>query len=408
MKKRVIAGIVFWFVCTAKGILCPEEFVPQNSATPCSIDELRTKADEVLSRADISVRGEVDIVFELIDRLLEENQSEVAESYLIKGLTHYPWNLKYQMIYAELLMAKGNQQAAVEKARLILEYAENADLIDRAMKMLGQPSPPATPDMSTLPETGACIVLVPIQGCAEWLLARVQKELSEILALPVYIQKVDIHCPEPSRDRRGVMLNLARRNLLERISDPEIKTAMIYLNITKDDLDAEEPLLRLLNHLLHKSKPDAVAQLHSALADGVGKDPQWDVDELHVAFSNAIKPFYRENIAYLGITPVDIYAGRYNFLFAKGRVISYHRFTAEFNGETPNQRRLIQRVLIQCLASAADSYDIPRCATPTCAHAYPNSLAEHDAKTASLCSACRDGFSNVKKSPLGNSTRAQP
>lgn len=395
MRKIFVVTLVLWIGCIASGVLRSEKPIAQQSPTFCSTTELRSKADDVLSRTDVSVRGEIGVVFDLVDRLLAENQSETAEAYLVQGLAHYPWNLKYQMVHAELLAAKGDRPASEEKARLVLEHAEDTDLIAKAMKLLGQESQPAIPDIGIIPGTDACVVLVPLQGCAEWLLVRVQKDLSEVLALPVHIQKIKMEYPASSRDQRGCLLNLARREILKNIDDAEIKTAMIRLGITKDDLNVDGSLIKLLDFILKKSGSRAVEQFHSTLNDGIGKNPQWDAMELQAALFNAIRPYYRKNVVYLGITPVDIYTGNYNFLFAKGLVISYHRLTAEFNEETPNQSRLTKRVLTQCLASSADFYQVPRCTNPTCAHAYPNSLKEHDAKNSTLCSVCRAGLPKV-------------
>jgi len=109
-----------------------------------------------------------------------------------------------------------------------------------------------------------------------------------------------------------------------------------------------------------------------------------------------VKPYRRKNVAYLGITSVDIYAKDYNFLFGwanrSGGIMSYRRFTAAFNNDIPNQDRLIKRTLMQCLSSVGHIYGIKRCTNPTCARAYPNSLSEHDAKNGTLCSECENGF----------------
>jgi predicted Zn-dependent protease len=392
MKKITVTIMALWAGCVVWGFSQTEQSGSPPPPASCSTAELKAKADAILSRPNVSVRGEIGVVFDLVDRLLNENAHQAAETYLVKGLKHYPWNLKYQMAHAELLVARGDRLAASEKARLVLEYAEEADLIEQATKMLGQEALPVIPDMSAIPGTKDCIVLVPLQGCAAWLLHRVQKDLSEQLALPVHIQKVEMRDPGPGRDRRGFMLNFARKKILENMADPEIKDALLQLHLTETDLQVENRLIKLLEYLTRKSGPGAVERFHAALADGIGKNPQWDAVELDASLMDAIRPYARKNTVYLGITPADIFTGQYNFLFAKGPVISYHRFTAAFTEEPPNQKRQITRTLTQCLATAADFYGLPRCTNPTCAHAYPNSLDEHDAKKASLCPACRGGF----------------
>ncbi len=107
-------------------------------------------------------------------------------------------------------------------------------------------------------------------------------------------------------------------------------------------------------------------------------------------------PYRRKNVAYLGITSVDIYARDYNFLFGWANrlcgIMSYCRFTADFNDDIPNQERLVKRALMQSQSSVGLIYGLKRCTDPTCARAYPNSLSEHDAKKGTLCSECRKNF----------------
>jgi predicted Zn-dependent protease len=99
-----------------------------------------------------------------------------------------------------------------------------------------------------------------------------------------------------------------------------------------------------------------------------------------------------------------------NFLFGyaynKGpiAVISYRRFTADFNSDVPNRPRLIKRTAKQALSSIGFMLGVARCNDPTCPRAYPHSLAEHDAKSMNLCPACRAGFQKALAS--GNRRQA--
>ena len=61
------------------------------------LEELRQKANAVLKQSNVSARSDIDVVFNLVDLLLQENQLEEAEKYVVEGLKHFPWNLKYQM-----------------------------------------------------------------------------------------------------------------------------------------------------------------------------------------------------------------------------------------------------------------------------------------------------------------------
>jgi len=360
------------------------------------LEELRAQADEVLRQSNVSARKDIEVVFKLVDRLLAENQQEDAEKYLVKGLEHFPWNLKYQVVYTEMLSKKGQQKKAEERAALVFKYAETDELIEWARKILRKDPLAKFAGISTLPGTDYCVVLIPFQECDKWLIARMKDELSTTLRIPVFIQTINTKYPPYSRDRRQAALSRLRKQLIEKVNDIQVADGMKNLGLTQEDLKEDDNVMKLMRYLLRKSGAEATAQFDTFLKDSTGKDPQWDADQLQGTLFQTVDPYRRKNVAYLGITPVDIYAKDYNFLFGwantSGGIMSYSRFTADFNNDLPNQDRLVKRTLMQSLASVGHIYGIKRCTNPTCARAYPNSLAEHDAKEGKLCSECSNGF----------------
>ena len=129
------------------------------------LDQLRQKADAVLAQSNVSAGRDIGIVFELVDGVLEEDHSEEADKYIVQGLKHFPWNLKYQMIHAELLAREGKLDKANEKADLVLQYGEAEDLIERARKLLDKSPLPAFTQIRSLPGTDHRVVLGPLQEC---------------------------------------------------------------------------------------------------------------------------------------------------------------------------------------------------------------------------------------------------
>ena len=360
------------------------------------LKDLKAQADEVLKQDNVSARSDVAVVFSLVDRLLEEKRMEEAVAYLVQGLKLFPWNLKYQMVYAELLAKKGDQKKAEEKASLVLESSETDELATRAQKILKRNPLPEFPAISAVPGTNYCVVLIPFQGCDKWLIARVQGELAAELHIPVLVQTVDVSYPPFSRDRRQKVIEGVRAQLMGHLEDKQVAEAMRQLSLGKEDLKDDGKVIRLMKQVMKESGAEAVAQLDAFLSDSTGQDPQWDADLLLTTLIQAVKPLRRANVAYLGLTPVDIYANDFGFLFGwsstQGAVVSYRRFTADYNRDIPNQARLAKRTLMQCLSSVGLVNGIKRCTDPTCARAYPHSLSEHDAKKGTLCPECRDGF----------------
>lgn len=387
MSKVIPLTIILVFVLTAY-VFCEQVRV-------IPLEELRSQADEILRQSNVSARKDIDVVFKLVDRLLAENQLEDAEKYIVKGLEHFPWNLKYQMVYAEMLSKKGQQKKAEEKAALVLKYAESDELIEWARKILRKSPLAKFAGINTLPGTDYCVVLIPLQECDKWLIARIKDELSTTLRIPVFIQAINTKYPPFSRDRRQAVINRLRKQLIEKMNDIQIADGMKNLGLTKEDLKEDDNVMKLMNYLLRKSGAEA-AEFDAFLKDSAGKDPQWDAEQLQATLFQAVDSYRRKNVGYLGITSVDIYARDYNFLFGwantSGGIMSYRRFTADFNNDIPNQDRLIKRTFMQSLASVGHIYGIKRCTNPTCARAYPNSLAEHDAKDGKLCSECSNGF----------------
>ena len=126
---------------------------------------------------------------------------------------------------------------------------------------------------------------------------------------------------------------------------------------------------------------------------------QWDADKMLDLFTEAIRPFYSQNVRFLGITHNDIYADDSNFYFGWSNnwcgIVSYRRFMAGFNHEIPDRARLLRRFHFQCLASAGNVFGLDRCLDSSCPRGYPQSLEEQDAKSDKLCDTCRKEFDDT-------------
>ncbi len=377
-------------------------FVSAQDENKTTIQELKERADTVLDRSNVSARRDIDVVFELADRLLEINETDSAEKYLSAGLQHNPWDLEHQIAYANLLDTKGQKDLSAEKATLVLKYAESEILINKAKHLLDIPPTPRFSDIQALSETDHCVVLVPLQGCEKWLISKMQTDISKTLGIPVHIQGIQAEYPAPSRDLRGQILNRIRRQIDEGgMKDLQVTTAMKQLNLNQTDLKNDENIVRLVECLLLTDGPTAIEQFNETLKDAEGKNPQWNANELQTLLFKFVASYRRENVAYLGVTSEDIYANDYNFLFGwanpRGGVMSYHRFSAVFNNDLPKQDRLLKRAKMQALSSIGHIYGIKRCSNPTCARAYPHNLSEHDAKEGTLCVQCEKGFKTLFK-----------
>jgi predicted Zn-dependent protease len=383
-------------------LLTTSVFGDQEQPVTLTTEELKEKANKVLMLDNVSARTEIGVVFELVDRLIKEGRLKDAEKYVAKGLEHFPWNLQYQMTYAEILEKNGLHAKAKEKAELVFEYAETDELIDKSSKLINTYSETQFPEIFAIEKPESSLVLVPFGDCDKWLLVRIKADLAEILGIAVHIQTVNIRPPAANRDMRQRIIERYRAILIEQIADPQVTHNMKILALDQAALSEDKNVLILMRNMMSTAPLDVRKEFENELKQAAGKNKQWDADKLHGLLSKAVKPFRRKKVGYLGVTPLDIYSKDYNFLFGwAGRsvgIMSYHRFKADFNAETPNKERLAKRTLKQCLSSAGWIFGIQRCTIPTCARAYPHSLTEHDAKDVQLCTACSDGFKKVFRS----------
>jgi len=396
MAKSAFATIILVLI-----LWTPSVFSDETQPTTLTTEALKEKTDKVLSLPNVSARTEISVVFELVDRLLEEGRLKDAEKYVDLGLQHFPWNLKYQMIYAEILEKKGMRAEAEEKAELVFKHAETDELTDRARKLLNTYRNTQFPTISTIETDKFSLVLIPFADCDKWLLIRIKESLAAILGIDVYIQTVNVDPPPANRDMRQLMIDTLRKRLIEQADDAQVTAGLKDLGLTLSDLSEEENVLKMSRNLIQKYNPDELKVFEKYLKESAGKNKQWDADILQDLLFKAVRPFRRKKVGYLGVTSLDLYAKDYNFLFGwanpLGGIMSYHRFKADFNDEIPDKERLVKRTLMQCLSSAGFIFGVERCTTPTCARAYPHSLAEHDAKEAKLCPACRNGFKKAFK-----------
>ena len=299
-----------------------------------------------------------------------------------------------QINYAELLLKLGDKKLSSEKAQLVLKYAETQELIDRAQALLNIDSPNKFSVLEQIDGVASCVVLIPIQGADNWLMSELQVGLANTLKIPIYIQSVEMEYPKCARDGLSQYLNFVRNKIKD---DHSRDKWMSELSLDDESLENDDTIIRILTHFVQGE--EFKAELVKNLDAMRGKDFQWDAEELISVLSAKIEPYKRDKIAYVCVTPKDVFAGDYNFVFGQTlrelSVISYHRFTSEFNDEVPNQARLVKRIKMQALASIGHIYGIKRCSNPTCARAYPHNLAEHDAKNGELCNQCENALTQV-------------
>jgi predicted Zn-dependent protease len=180
------------------------------------------------------------------------------------------------------------------------------------------------------------------------------------------------------------------------LADPKRARPLQVMGIRRKDLrSADDAVKALRATTLAGSGKAALKELDEALEAARGADPQWHTDPLLATLQAHTQAMKKPSVFYLGVAGVDVFMDRSNFAFGTALVgagygvMSYRRFTAEFSSEPPDSGRLLVRASKQALSSIGFMLGVDRCSSPTCARSYSRNLAEHDAKSARPCDACR-------------------
>ena len=362
---------------------------------------LREEVAALISMGDsVQIRRQIQLVCALVDQLNREGKDDDALQYLQVLLQHDSWALEYQMLYAEMLEKRGQPDVAKERARLVETYAENDVMISRARAFLKEPSCESPPALSKLAGSTCTIVLVPIGITDVCFLQELRSALETGLRIPVHVQQADVRIPPFSRDPLKEYIGRMRESLLANMEKSARLVVFLRNNkIHRDTLEEDDAVLNAVRLICaNDGGTNALAGFNATLEEVGRIDKQWDIEKLMNNLHSETTPYWRIGVRYLGVTKLDAYSGASNYIFGSAEpggnnaVITYHRFTAEFNGETPNRDRLLKRTLKQALSSIGFMLGVVRCSDPTCARAYPHNMAEHDAKSEHLCAACKAGF----------------
>jgi archaemetzincin len=97
----------------------------------------------------------------------------------------------------------------------------------------------------------------------------------------------------------------------------------------------------------------------------------------------------------LGITDVDLFVPRLNFVFGEaeygGRaaIISLFRLKPEFYGKNSDNRLLVERAVKEAVHEVGHMLGLGHCDNPTCVIFFSNSISDTDRKGVLLCEKCK-------------------
>jgi len=369
----------------------------KNNGSSISLEDQKQEVRKLMSMHDpVQARRNINIVLNVIDKLLENGNEKESLEYLDFALKHYPWNLKYQIIYAEILTKQGISEKAIDKAKIVLENSETDDLIERAKNILNMESFPQISPITPIKKNEHSLVLIPMGSFDNWIMYELKKELEKTLNIPVYIQDANIKTPKYRRDGATSWINALRERLKKQRNSNEVLEALHESNLSEEDIIKDDNVISIVQCIIKNSEGvNAAIKFTEDINKLRGEYKQWEISDFLQSLEKAVKPFKNKQTYYLGVTKLDCFSDNSNFIFGSAYtgiglgVVSYCRFTATFNSTSPNPKRLISRTLKQCYSTIGFMLGVSRCSNPTCARAYPHNLEEHDAKSEKMCSDCQ-------------------
>lgn len=380
--------------------LCCVYCVFSTNASEQSLETLQREADSVLNNPDNLVRrSQVASVFRLAERLTALGETNKALGYYHSALEHEPWNLPAQLAVADLLNKIDKTAEAQQKAELVWNYAETDALLSEAAKLLNKSFSVEIPQDEISPSASNQLVLVPVGNIEVWLLLELRNELKNLLGFPVLIQPLSVEIPQPARDAVHLRAEDLRQRLEKAQESPEFRSLLNKLDLKLKSSTSDDEVFAFTEAVLRSERDkEPLRRFTEELAFLRRLGPQWDASGLLTNMNKAFSPKPGSGVGYLAVTKMDLFASDSRYVFGLAGIgsncgiFSYHRFTAAVLDTPPNRERLKQRVLKQALSSTGLLFGLKRCTDPTCARAYVNDLAEHDAKRLILCAECLQGF----------------
>jgi predicted Zn-dependent protease len=355
--------------------------------------ELEAQVHQIMKLDNVEMRRQVGPLFELADLYLEQNEDDSALRLYELALRVDSLNFACQVKHAGLLLKKGQRDQAIEKLNLASQYAEDFDVITQARSLLAAEGAAGESSKPVDHLADPILYLVPIGKVNPVLLKETAAELTGVLHLDVVItDKLDIDLGPFDRTQADKVVRGIAERMQENMPAEEFNRRRRLFSLGSIENAGYEDVKRFVKAFVKELGPAKDYAAFCSQLDDLEKEGQYDASRLLDVFSKRLPPV-PGSIGYLCITDFDLYGWNSNFVFGnamKGMgVISYHRFTAAFNETAQNRPRLVQRTVKQAASSTFFVMGIPRCSTPMCIRAYPNSLDEHDAKQAAPCTGCK-------------------
>ncbi len=370
------------------------------SSTKAASDEAVAALEQRVSELDktfnVDARKYVSVYFELSDAYKSRGEDNKAYEAATKGLRLDSLNMDMQCRAAEYEVANANYDLAYPRLAAILEKSDDKKLVALAQSLMDkipQSYKDAAVNLFVTPMYEKTLLVVFFPGVEDVYKTAITQRIQQEYKLTVITQELDIEESKKNiRDSYSDFLSETLENLILGNSPEALANTLAYLGIAFDDLeDNETKEFFVKNVFLNSGYTEADWEQLKAQYE-----MQYDANELIVqVLDNCTTE--SDCLGILAVTGKDIYSGspNNNFLFGLSSenvsVMSVNRF---IKGET-DKVLAAKRAIMQAFSSTGYIIGIPRCSTPLCARAYPNSLDEQDMKNDVLCPSCVQSINEV-------------
>ena len=391
MKNNMHVRVVSAFLIT--GLLTALVFTSCNSVPPAASDEevaaLEAKVTELDNTFNVDARKYVSAYFDLANAYQSRGEKDKAYQTVTKGLRLDSLNMDMQLKAAEYEVEKGEYDLAIPRLKAVLAKSDNKKTVAQAQTLfdkIPQQYKDEAESLTLSPMYNKKLLLAFYPGVEDVYKKALAQRIENEFKVSVECLDLDVEeSKKNSRDSYNEFLSETMENLIMGNSPEAVANTLAYLGIAFDDLEDKETReffvkSIFLNSGYSQEDWDTIAAQYEL---------QYDANELMIqVISNCT--LEEDCLGVLGVTTKDIYSGspNNNFLFGLSSeslaVMSLNRFA---KGEK-DKALVTKRAVMQAFSSAGYIIGIPRCSTPLCARAYPNSLAEQDEKNDALCHDC--------------------
>jgi len=412
-------------ICLAILALSSPTVISNDNPDEREKEALKKTVERILRLPNVDRREYVNVIFRLADVLAMEGDYKGAKKYYSEGLKLDSWRFDYQLKLARVLKETDGTKEALEKARIVYDLAKKETLVFEAREFLLSLN--ADPDEKRVSKDNGdnvetCgnveIVIVNIGKTDRHVIGEIKDQLQEMMGIKYSLSSIAINPKEYGRVISRGALPFLVRFIENNISNDDFENLLANNNMTGEDLSDKDNVLAFIqsareflegNGSLDEKKNRVYGNARTIIeiVDAALELKDWHFQYFAEDLLRDIETFsLTEKVrGYLGITSEDLTVGDYNYVFGwAGRgagVMSYYRFTAEPYEVAIDRQKLVDRAVKQAVSSSFWILGIPRCSSPDCARAYPQSLREHDRKPKKLCSWCRESLEKVISDDAG-------